>query len=189
MVTRLGQRQNVSGEFPKVGLRLWDRLGIVLVGMLLGCGSEPAHDHAHYGEATHSHGHQHVAPHGGAAVVLGEELYHLEFVLDEAESTLHCYVLDGYMENFVRIDALELILTVDAAEAVTLRPVASRATGETVGDTAHFSTAVDWAVERKSFAAVLKEITVKGNRFENVTFRYPEGNEQAGLKTENSKRR
>lgn len=157
-------------------------LALVILGALLsGCGapSEHAHDHDHNHEqgADHSHGHAHVAPHGGAAVVLGEELYHLEFLVDEAAGLLHCYVLDGHMEQFVRIDAPQIVVEIAEEDAVTLLPVASRATGEAVGDTSHFEAAVSWASTRKNFAATLREITVKGNRFENVAFRYPEGNE------------
>ena len=124
-----------------------------------------------------THKHQHVPPHGGAVVVLGEELYHLEFVLDETSAALHCYVLDGHMENFIRIQAAKLILEVEPNKTVVLMPVVSRVTGESVGNTSHFSARLDWAKERKRFAAVLREITIQGNRFENVAFRYPEGNE------------
>lgn len=123
------------------------------------------------------HKHQHVPPHGGAVVVLGEELYHLEFVLDEESASLHCYVLDGHMENFIRIQDPKLILEVEPNKTVVLTPVVRRATGESVGNTSHFSARLNWAKERKRFAAVLQEITIQGNRFENVAFRYPEGNE------------
>jgi hypothetical protein len=54
-----------------------------------------AHDHS-------AHQHEHKAPHGGTPVVLGNEAYHLEFVLDPATGKLSAYVLDGEMEKFVR---------------------------------------------------------------------------------------
>ena len=148
--------------------------------LLAGCGVEndrsaaPKHNN-HAKSPTHKH--QHVPPHGGAIVVLGEELYHLEFVLDETSAALHCYVLDGHMENFIRIRDPKLILEVDSDKTVVLTPVVSRATGESVGNTSHFSVRLDWAKEKKRFAAMLQEITIQGNRFENVAFRYPEGNE------------
>ena len=148
--------------------------------LLAGCGVEndpsAASNHNNHAKSP-THKHQHVPPHGGAVVVLGEELYHLEFVLDEASAALHCYVLDGHMENFIRIQDPKLILEVEPNKTVVLTPVVSRATGESVGNTSHFSARLDWARERKHFAAMLQEITIQGNRFENVAFRYPEGNE------------
>lgn len=159
------------------------RLGFFLLPLvcLIACqdGPDSGHGHAHDHDAGSSalHGHQHVAPHGGAAVVLGEELYHLEFVLDEVTRELHCYVLDGHMENFVRIKATVIPIAFEDGSVLQLDAVASRATGEAVGDSAHFKASVEWAATRKNFAAVLKELTVKGNRFDNVPFRYPEGNE------------
>ena len=154
--------------------QLFPKLAVII--LLTSCGVEndpPADSNAKPPPQKH----QHVPPHGGAAVVLGKELYHLEFVLDEASAVLHCYVLDGHMENFIRIQASKLILKVEPDETVVLTPVASRATGESIGNTSHFSARLDWAKERKRFAAVLQEIIIQGNQFENVAFRYPEGNE------------
>lgn len=154
--------------------QLFPKLAVIM--LLTGCGVEndpPADSNA----KSPPQKHQHVPPHGGAAVVLGKELYHLEFVLDEASAALHCYVLDGHMENFIRIQTSKLILKVEPDETVVLTPVASRATGESIGNTSHFSARLDWAKERKRFAAVLQEIIIQGNQFENVAFRYPEGNE------------
>lgn len=148
--------------------------------LLAGCSVEndrsAASNHNNHAKSP-NHKHQHVPPHGGAPVVLGEELYHLEFVLDETSASLHCYVLDGHMENFIRIQDPKLILEVEPDKTVVLTPVVSRATGESVGNTSHFTAQLNWAKERKRFAAVLQEITIQGNRFENVAFRYPEGNE------------
>lgn len=153
---------------------------LAALALLAGCGVEndQSADSAHNNHTKSSNQkHRHLPPHGGAPVALGEELYHLEFVLDEASVALHCYVLDGHMENFIRIQDPKLILKIKPDKTVVLTPVVSRATGESVGDTSHFSARLDWAKERKRFAAVLQEITIQGNRFENVAFLYPEGNE------------
>lgn len=148
--------------------------------LLASCGVEndrsDASNHNNRAKSPHQK-HRHVPPHGGAPVVLGEELYHLEFVLDETSALLHCYVLDGHMENFIRIQAARLVLEVEPNKTVVLTPVVRRATGESVGNASHFSARLNWDKERKHFAATLKEITIQGNRFENVAFRYPEGNE------------
>ena len=146
---------------------------------MLGCAPEESHDHAHdhnHGEHV-DHAHQHIAPHGGAAVVLGDELYHLEFVLDAQTASLDCYVLDGHMEQFLRIENDHIELEIEDGERLKLLPIASRATGESVGDTSHFRAELEWPKGKINFEATVKEITINGNRFENIPFRYPEGNE------------
>src|ERR1700761_7575184 len=52
-------------------------------------------------EAVHKH--EHHPPHGGTPVVLGNEEYHVELVLDAPTGKLQAFVLDGEMENFIRI--------------------------------------------------------------------------------------
>ncbi len=162
-------------------------LAAFLLSVLLSACGQQAHVHSEHDEHDghdHSHavhGHAHVAPHGGAAVVLGEELYHLEFVMDAASGLLHCYVLDGHMEQFVRIAAESFGVAVEGGPRWELKAVPSRATGETVGDTSHFQAEVapDWIAENGSFSATVEAIAVKQSQFENVAFRYPEGNEGA----------
>ncbi len=126
-------------------------------------------------------------------MVLGEELYHLEFLIEGG--SLHCYVLDGHMHNFVRIQAPSLKLHVDSETAsgpaapegsagaesaesefeIELLPVASRATGETEGDTAHF--AGEWPLAQESFSARIPTIDIRGQTFEDISFSHPSGHE------------
>lgn len=131
--------------------------------------------------SSHGHaGHHHTPPHGGAPVVLGAEAYHVEFVLDADTGRLRAYVLDGHMEQFIRLPApaLEVILNLpDGSQPLTLAAVASAATGETVGDTSHFAGQTDALRGRTNFPAVLSSITIRGQTFENVAFDYPRGNE------------
>lgn len=157
--------------------------GVVASLLFIACGEQAelhreheGHDHS----AAHAgHGHAHVAPHGGAAVVLGDELYHLEFVLDTDSNLMHCYVLDGHMEQFVRIAEESFWVAGPDGTRWEFKAVPSRATGETVGDTSHFQAEMgsDWGNQEPSFSASVEAITIKQNRFENVSFRYPEGNE------------
>jgi hypothetical protein len=84
------------------------------------------------------HKHEHHPPHGGAPVELGEEEYHVEMVLDAPAGKLQAFVLDGELENFIRI--AQPSLEVDAQisghdEKLIFQPVANSATGEKVGDT------------------------------------------------------
>ena len=123
--------------------------------------------------------HRHEPPHGGTGVVLGNEEHHLEFVLDAAAGKMQAYVLSAHMENFVRISAESLAVTVklpDREETLSFKPVANSTTGETVGDTSMFDAHADWLKTQKTFDAVLKEITIKGKTYGNVAFNFPKGN-------------
>ena len=76
-------------------------------GLLAGCSktqtTTPAPGAAHH--------HEHHPPHGGAPVELGEEQNHVEFVLDAPNGKLQAFVMDGELENFVRIAAPSLEVT------------------------------------------------------------------------------
>jgi hypothetical protein len=131
------------------------------------------------------HKHEHKPPHGGAPVELGEEEYHVEFVLDAAAGKLQAFVLDGEMENFVRIAAPSLEVTAKIPgkeENVVLLPVANNATGEKVGDTSLFEAQADWLKTTPAFDAVLKEITVRTRTYTNVAFNFPKGSDEGGKK-------
>ena len=125
--------------------------------------------------------HEHHPPHGGTPVVLGNELYHLELVLDDATGRLSAYVLDGEMENFVRIaaPAMEITATVGGQpHPLALRAVANPATGETIGDTSCFEVQADWLKTTPAFDAVLARIEVRGTAFTAVAFNFPAGNDR-----------
>jgi hypothetical protein len=124
--------------------------------------------------------HRHHAPHGGTPVVLGAELYHLELVLDPAAGRLDAYVLDGEMENFVRIAApsFEVVaLVAGAPQPLHFTAVASTATGETVGDTAQFGAQADWLKTTHAFDATLTRLEIRGAVFAGVQFNFPKGND------------
>src|SRR4051812_43392691 len=109
----------------------------ITVSALSGCGKAPAPAAASASPAKH----EHTAPHGGTPIVLGNELYHLEIVRDAATGTLQAYVLDGEMENFVRVTAPAIEVAVSdgsGPRTLVLKAVANPATGETVGDTSQF---------------------------------------------------
>jgi hypothetical protein len=145
--------------------------------LLLAVGCHKQHPVA----AGGGHGkHEHKAPHGGTAVVLGKETYHIELVRDAATGTLQAYVLDGEMEKFIRTNAssFEITATVNGApQTLTFKPVANAATGETVGDTSLFEASADWLKTTSQFDATLKSITIRGTAFNDVKFNFPKGNE------------
>ena len=148
---------------------------------LVSCGHDHDHDHDH-GEHDDEHGeHVHTAPHGGTLVELGEHGsgHNLEVLLD-ANGTIEIYVLDGHAANFVRVkqEEIELQVTTEGKETmrIALKAVKDPTTDETVGDTSYFRAKTDLSGV-KSFEGVLQTLDVKGAKYENFPFRYPEGNE------------
>jgi hypothetical protein len=125
--------------------------------------------------------HEHHPPHGGTAVVLGDEIYHLEFVRDAGAGRLSAYILDGEMENFIRSAApsFEIVATVGGERRpLVLQAVANPATGETVGNTSLFEATADWLKATPSFDAVLTTLDIRGTVFSAVPFNFPKGNDQ-----------
>jgi hypothetical protein len=125
--------------------------------------------------------HEHKAPHGGTAVVLGHESYHVELVRDADAGKLTAYVLDGEMENFIRVKtpSFEVVASGGAEKRVlTFRAIANSATGETVGDTSQFEAQADWLKTEKTFDATLTALEIKGTPFTAVAFNFPKGNDK-----------
>ncbi len=153
-------------------------LALVLIVSAIGCGDHPSPGAADSTAKTAQpgHTHEHVAPHGGQVVILGDEAFHLEFVLDREAGRLTAYVLDGHMENFVRLPAptLELSCTSDGlTKELTLAAVASQATGETVGDTSQFVGEEDWLKSSSALSGLIKSIDIRGVAFINKPFSLP----------------
>lgn len=160
-------------------------LGIALPLFTASC-AKREHDHAHdHGPAKASasssqHGHEHHAPHGGTAVILGNEVYHLELVLDAGRGVLQAFVLDGHMENFIRCSApsFEIVATVAGEKRPLLfTPIGDSATGEKPGDTSLFEASAEWLKTTPKFEAVLASLTIKGTTFADVAFNFPAGND------------
>lgn len=136
--------------------------------LLTGCGRQQ-------GNAGGPHQFVATPPHGGTPVALGDD-YQIEWVLDAPEGKLQAYVLDGEMENFVRIKPPSFDLTVRLSSGNTnlrLAAVANPATGETVGNTSLFEAQADWLKTTKSFSADIPQINVQGTVFSNITFSFP----------------
>lgn len=153
----------------------------VLLSSLAACSKSDPHAGHNHGPSAEAHKHEHKAPHGGTAVVLGNETYHLEIVRDAEAGKLTVYVLDGEMENFIRIAApsVEIVATVGGAkQTLTLAAVANPATGETVGNTSMFEAKADWLKTTANFDAVVTKVEIRGTAFSMVAFNFPKGNEK-----------
>jgi hypothetical protein len=151
---------------------------LLIAGFFCGC-SKPTDTASSQPGAVHKH--EHHPPHGGTPVVLGNEEYHVELVSDPAAGKLQAFVLDGEMENFIRVpdESIEIDAEVSGhPEKLKLQPVANSATGEKVGDTSQFETQADWLKTTTNFDAILKEIAVRGKTYSNVKFNFPKGNDE-----------
>ncbi len=128
--------------------------------------------------------HEHVAPHGGALVVFGDELAHLELVVDPETGEMTAYVLDGEAERGVAVRQPSLGIEVHPEGGdrftVALTPVENILTGETRGNTSQFVGRSDRLKGLRRFQGEVRRLEVKGQRFEGVSFRFPEGNEAHG---------
>jgi hypothetical protein len=157
------------------------RLSFALVTSLLaftGCSKQPAPSTA---AAPAAHRHEHKAPHDGTPVVLGNEAYHLELVRDAAAGKLTAYVLDGEMEEFIRVKpaTFEVVATVAGAkQTLTFQAVANAATGETIGNSSQFEASAEWLKTTATFDATLTAIEIKGTPFAAVAFNFPKGNDK-----------
>jgi hypothetical protein len=118
--------------------------------------------------------HRHESLQGGTAVELGPHEFHLDVVHDPAAGTLRAYVMDGHMENFIRVrgESFEISAALPSGTTVLLlKAVANSATGEKVGDTSLFETREEALKNVAGFNAVLKQITIRGRNYANVAFR------------------
>lgn len=143
---------------------------LLLILLLLACSQEPPAP-----TEEHNH-HHHPAPHGGTLIVFGSELAHLELVLDPDTGELTGYLLDGAAENGVRLRNASLELEIEG-RLVVLQPVADPLTGETTEKTSQFSVRDETLKGISEFHGKVKMVEIKGQRFENTEFHFPEGNE------------
>lgn len=154
-----------------------------LVMFVVGCSPDSASDHSSRGKEVSKH--EHVAPHGGTAIELGEEEFHLELVLDRSVGKMTAYVLDGHLENFVRIHASSFEIEAKAGTGewtLEFKAVANQSTGEKVGDTSMFHVTADWLKSVAAFDGKLKELEIKGKRYAGIAFDFPKGNEAPATK-------
>lgn len=147
-------------------------LGVLLtVALLSGCGE---HDHA--AEGTSGGGHHHGSAHGGVAVELGEHQYQLDFLADPDAGTLKAWVMDGHVENFVRVPLPSfdvVVLTATGTQTLSLVACANPASGETVGNTSQFEAEAPWLKGLGRFSATVPRVEIRGTTFTDVRFEYP----------------
>ena len=150
------------------------------LGFMLGC--QPTDSNTHEKKVKPKKVHQHTAPHGGTLVVLGHEFAHLELVLNKEKGELTIYVLDGEAQNGVRLTQPTIVLEMKteftaSGNELELQAIANSLSGEKVGDSSVFIGRSDTLVYQDRFSVKIKQISVKGQNFQNLSFPFPEGNE------------
>ncbi len=131
-------------------------------------------------DADRTH-HEHIAPHGGTLLVFGDEFAHLELVLDRETGALRAYVLDGEAERGVQIAQSSFVIDVAPRDRelfpVTLVAVENVLTGEVIGRSSEFAAQSDALVGLSRFDGRIAKLVIKGQRFHDIRFGFPEGNE------------
>ncbi len=134
----------------------------------------PAPSAARHDDAHASHDAHFKPPHGGVLVELGEDVAHVEVVVDRTAGTFTLYFLDCD-QRAVRLSqpAVQVELRIGDSEEtrpLPLEPVASTLTGETRGDTSQFSAAADWLRTGERIAGVIEAVTIRGQTMDGVPF-------------------
>lgn len=156
------------------------RLALPLLLTLVACGHGHDHDHDH-GDHDHSHGehsdgeggHSHDPVYGGTLIVLGDEVAHVELVLDAEAGSLTLYSMDAHAEQAERLAMPSIEVTVELADgprALQLEAQASALSGETVGDTSEFRADDPALVGLADLAGTITRLETRGVTFEGVPF-------------------
>lgn len=150
----------------------------VLIGITLGC-AESRGPLPSSRQSSDAHGHYHEAPHGGTRVALGEK-HHMELVLNASSGAMQSYLLDGHMHEYVLIppQTFEILGTNSSGrETLVFHPVTTNQAGKASERTALFEAKSDWLTTNQNFGGLLRQITIQGKEYKNISFRFPEGNE------------
>ncbi|MBE2216452.1 MAG: hypothetical protein IAE82_21455 [Opitutaceae bacterium] len=162
-------------DSTRVTHRIFDPLVVFLV-LAIALSACARKEESHGGEKAAASGHhEHVAPHGGTLVAVGDHQFNLELVHDAEDGRLTAYVLDAHAENFVRlpIQGFALIALVNGRrESLPLAAVGNPVTGETIGDTAEFAGFAEWLKGRVAFDAYIPAIDIRGTTFTDVRFAF-----------------
>ncbi|BBM83146.1 ZrgA family zinc uptake protein [Candidatus Uabimicrobium amorphum] len=119
------------------------------------------------------HHHSHNPQYGGLLIEVGDHFAHAEMALKDGKLTL--YILDGEAENNVRLEQESVRVNVKVKEEnleLDLKGVANELTGETAKNTSQFSATHEKLKGVEEFTAVVASCTIKGQKFENITFKF-----------------
>lgn len=154
---------------------------LLLLSYATGCrDQQDSHGHSHNGADAHSHGNDgdHAPPHGGTPVVIADDVFHLELVLDTSTPKMQAYVLDGHLEKYVEVMETNFVLHAKSG-AITEQLSFLRLPAETSGNLASKSSLFEakavWLKNVKEFDGHIPVIALGGKSFTNISFSFPKG--------------
>ena len=154
----------------------------LLLTVAVGCrDSSSSHGHSHEGENAHSHnaGHDdHAPPHGGTPVIVADDKFHLELVLDATAAKMQAYVLDGHLEGYVQVPETSFAMVAKAGgkdEQLSFQRAAEPTSGKVSEKSSLFEAQAEWLKATKEFEGSIPTITLNGTTFTNISFSFPEG--------------
>jgi hypothetical protein len=160
---------------------IMQKLSLILAVLCLAVGCREAvdsHGHSHDGEDAHSHDAVQSPPHGGTPVLVADDEFHLELVLDPTAARMQAYVLDGHLESYVSVAETNftLVATLGGSEQrLEFRRVPDTAVGAIGDKSARFEAGADWLRSVKEFEGAIPSITLNGKTFSNISFKFPKG--------------
>jgi hypothetical protein len=147
---------------------------LTALALLNGC--KDSHSH---GDPTSGHSHEdHAPPHGGTPVIVGEDRFHLELVLDAAAAKMQAYVLDGHLEGYVAVAETNLLLIAKfdgKEEKLAFHRTIDPASGKVPAKSSVFEGNAAWLGTTRSFEGSFLAITLNGTTFNNISFSFPKG--------------
>jgi len=147
---------------------------LAALALLNGCKDDPSQGDR---PSAHSHG-DHAPPHGGTPVIVGEDRFHLELVLDASAARMQAYVLDGHLDGYVPVAETNLLLVakVDGkAERVLFHRAVDPASGTLPTKSSVFEGNAGWLGTIRTFEGSFPTLTLNGTTFSNISFSFPKG--------------
>jgi len=159
------------------------KLNLILIGTILclaaGCReAADSHGHSHDGDDAHSHDTAHGPPHGGTPVLVADDEFHLELVLDSTSAKMQAYVLDGHLESYIPVAETNFVLiatSVGGENQLTFHRVLDSASGKPADKSSLFEAQADWLKSAKAFEGSIPSITLNGKTYTNIAFAFPKG--------------
>lgn len=148
--------------------------------LFTGCGNSnhDSHGHSHADGHSHAHAEEHAPPHGGTPVIVAEDKFHLELVLDASAGKMQAYILDGHLEKYVQVPETSFVIAAmigGKSEQLAFRRVPEPGAASLPEKSSLFEAQADWLKTAKEFQGSIATITLNGVTFTNISFPFPKG--------------
>lgn len=154
---------------------------VAALALLNGCGDHQTADsagHSHAPGEAHSHDAEQAPPHGGTPVLVADDEFHLELVLDPVAAKMQAYVLDGHLERYVQVPETNFVIVAKSGgstEQLTFQRVPEPGSGTVPATSALFEARAEWLRTTREFEGSIPTITLNGKTHLNVSFPFPKG--------------